>query len=142
MLCSFPITDVTASGSEHSTLGASVKEAAGRLHFDISPDPRPDMVIFIRSDQYSFVKEGIPAVFLSTGFKSMDPKIKPGEILQTWMQTLYHQPQDDMSQPFDFESGTKFARYGYLVGYVVASKDDRPAWNRGDFFGEHYGKNH
>jgi hypothetical protein len=44
-----------------------------------------------------------------------------------------------MSQPFDFESGAKFARLNFLLGYVVAQQNERPIWNPGDFFGEHYG---
>jgi hypothetical protein len=45
-----------------------------------------------------------------------------------------------MNQPLDFESGAKFARYSYLLGYIVAQQNERPAWNTSDFFGEHYGK--
>jgi Zn-dependent M28 family amino/carboxypeptidase len=136
----WPIEDVIARGSEHSTLVADVREAAGRLKFEVTPDPFPELVFFIRSDQYSFVKQGIPAVFLSAGTKSSDPKIKPQEIITRWRQSIYHKPQDDMNQPFDFESGAKYARYGFLLGFVVAQKNEKPAWNPGDFFYEQYGK--
>jgi Zn-dependent M28 family amino/carboxypeptidase len=97
-------------------------------------------VLFIRSDQYSFVKQGIPSLFLSSGKKSSDPKINPEEIRKIFLATRYHKPQDDMNQPLDFESGAKFARYSYLLGYIVAQQNERPAWNTSDFFGEHYGK--
>jgi hypothetical protein len=136
----WPIEDVVARGSEHSTLGLTVQEAAARLSLDVSPDPFPELVFFIRSDQYSFVKQGIPSVFPSAGTKSSDPNIKPQQIITKWRQTTYHKPQDDMSQPFDFESGAKYARYNFFLGYLVAQKTEKPAWNPGDFFGEHYGK--
>jgi hypothetical protein len=136
----WPIEDVVARGSEHSTLGAAAHKAADRLRLEVSPDPVPDLVLFIRSDQYSFVKQGIPSVFASAGIKSSDPKIKPREIAATWRQTTYHKPQDDMSHPFDFESGAKYARYVFLLGYVVAQETEKPTWNAGDFFGQHYGK--
>jgi Zn-dependent M28 family amino/carboxypeptidase len=136
----WPIEDVTALGAEHSTLGTSAHEAAARLKVDLSPDPRPERVLFIRSDQYSFVKQGVPSVFLSTGIKSSDPKIKPDEIIAKWIANTYHKPQDDMNQTFDFESGAKFTRYSFLVGYVAAQQKEKPAWNPRDFFGEHYGK--
>ena len=58
-----------------------------------------------------------------------------------WRQNIYHKPQDDMSQAFDFESGAKYSRYAFFVGYLVAQQNEKPTWNRGDFFGEHYGKN-
>jgi hypothetical protein len=136
----WPIEDVIAHGAEHSTLSAAVQEAAARLNLSLSPDPSPDRVFFIRSDQYSFVKNGVPAVWPSTGLKSSDPKINPNEIRMKWVGTIYHMPQDDMNQPFNFESGAKYARYVFLLGYFVAQKTERPAWNAGDFFGERYGK--
>jgi hypothetical protein len=136
----WPIEDVIARGSEHSTLGITVREAAARLSLDVSPDPFPELVFFIRSDQYSFVKQGIPSVFPSAGTKSSDPNIQPQQIITKWRQTTYHKPQDDMNQPFDFESGAKYARYIFFLGYLVAQKTERPAWNPGDFFGEHYAK--
>jgi hypothetical protein len=136
----WPIKDVIARGSEHSTLGITVQEAAARLSLDVNPDPFPELVFFIRSDQYSFVKQGIPSVFPSVGTKSSDPNIKPQQIITKWRQTTYHKPQDDMSQPFDFESGAKYARYNFFLGYLVAQKTEKPAWNPGDFFGEHYAK--
>jgi hypothetical protein len=136
----WPIEDVVARGSEHSTLGAAAHKAADRLKLDVSPDPVPDLVLFIRSDQYSFVKQGVPSVFASAGIKSSDPKIKPREIATTWRLTNYHKPQDDMNHSFDFESGAKYARYVFLLGYVVAQETEKPTWNPGDFFGEHYGK--
>jgi hypothetical protein len=133
----WPIEDVIVRGSEHSTLGITAREAAARLSLDVSSDPFPELVFFIRSDQYSFVKQGIPSVFPSVGTKSSDPNIKPQQIITKWRQTIYHKPQDDMSQPFDFESGAKYARYNFFLGYLVAQKTEKPAWNPGDFFGEH-----
>jgi len=136
----WPIEDVIVRGGEHSTLGAAAHEAADRLKLEVSPDPVPDRVLFIRSDQYSFVKQGIPSVFPSAGIKSSDSKVNPREIFMAWRMHNYHKPQDDMSHPFDFESGAKFARYSFLLGYIVAQQNEKPAWNTGDFFGEHYGK--
>jgi hypothetical protein len=136
----WPIEDIIARGSEHSTLGITVREAAARMSFDVSPDPFPELVFFIRSDQYSFVKQGIPSIFPSAGTKSSDPDIKPQQIISKWRRTTYHKPQDNMNQTFDFESGAKYARYNFFLGYLVAQKTEKPAWNPGDFFGEHYGK--
>jgi hypothetical protein len=94
-----------------------VREAAEKLNLNVNRDPRPDLVFFIRSDQYSFVKQGIPSVFSLSGVKSDDPDIKPAEIIAKWRKAVNHQPQDDMNQPFDFRSGAKFAQYSFLVGY-------------------------
>jgi len=134
----WPLKDLIVYGADHSSLSHEVDEAAKRLKLEISPDTQPEQVFFIRSDQYSFVKQGVPAVAPSAGTKSDDPKYNAKEIESKWETTVYHQPQDDMSQPFLFEEGAKYARFNFLVGYFVAQKTERPAWNKGDFFGEHY----
>jgi hypothetical protein len=136
----WPLQDIVAFGAEHSSLDGVVKKATTRMHLSQSPDPSPEEVIFIRSDQYSFVKEGIPVVFPVPGFKSDDPKINPTAIFKNWEQTRYHQPQDDMDQPgLDFESAAKYARFVFLCGYLITEDSRGPTWNKGDFFGDHYG---
>jgi len=136
----WPLRDIVAFGAEHSSLDAAVRKAAARLQLSESPDPMPEEVVFIRSDQYSFVKQGVPAIFPVPGFKSDDPKIKPEEIFKSWEQTRYHQPQDDMDQPgLDFDAAAKYARFVFLCGWLITEDSQRPTWNKGDFFGEHYG---
>ena len=137
----WPLLDIIPFGAEHSTLDGVVKRAAERLHLALSPDPMPEQVIFIRSDQYSFVKQGIPAVYPSPGLKSNDPKIDPVAIFKEWEETRYHQPQDDMQQPnLDFNQAVKYAQFAYLCGWFIAQDPQRPAWNAHDFFGDHYAK--
>jgi Peptidase family M28/PA domain len=137
----WPLRDVVAFGGEHSTLNGAVQRAAQRMHLAQSPDPFPEEVAFVRSDQYSFVRQGIPAVMLSPGLKSDDPAIQPAKIFEEWVQTRYHQPQDDMQQPgLDFDAAAAFARFAYLCGYDIAQDAARPAWNPGDFFGQRYAK--
>lgn len=136
----WPMEDIVARGAEHSTLAEAVRDAAARMNIAVSPDPHPEQVLFIRSDQYSFVRQGVPSLFLGPGYKSSNPDIKPEEIRKAFLANRYHQPQDDMNQAFDFQSGARFARCAFLVGYLVAEKTEKPAWNSGDFFGEKYAK--
>jgi hypothetical protein len=136
----WPLRDIVAFGAEHSSLDAVVQKAAARLHLSESQDPMPEEVVFIRSDQYSFVKQGVPAIFPVPGFKSDDPKIKPAEIFKSWEETRYHQPQDDMDQPgLDFDAAAEYARFVFLCGWLITEDSQRPTWNNGDFFGERYG---
>ncbi|MFI5059597.1 MAG: M28 family metallopeptidase, partial [Candidatus Acidiferrales bacterium] len=95
----WPLEDIVAFGAEHSSLDGMVKKAAESMHLGISPDPMPEETVFIRSDQYSFVKQGVPAVFPVPGFKSSDPKINPAAIFKKWELERYHEPGDDMEQP-------------------------------------------
>ena len=136
----WPLEDIVPFGAEHSSLDRVVKQVASRLHLDLSPDPTPEEVIFIRSDQYSFVKQGIPAVYPSPGFKSDDSAIKPAEIDKNWENTRYHQPSDDIEQPgLDFHQAVKYAQFVYLCGWLIAQDPARPTWNAHDFFGDRYG---
>jgi hypothetical protein len=135
----WPLEDIIPFGAEHSSLDGVVKQVAARLHLNLSPDPMPEEVIFIRSDQYSFVKQGIPAVYPSPGIKSDDPNIKPAEIMKKWENTRYHQPSDDMQQPgLDFNQAVRYAQFVYLCGWLIAQDPARPAWNPHDFFGDRY----
>jgi Zn-dependent M28 family amino/carboxypeptidase len=136
----WPLEDIIAFGAEHSSLNAVVKRAADRMHLAVSPDPMPEETVFIRSDQYSFVKQGVPAVFPTPGFKSNDPKINPEAIFKKWESERYHEPGDDMQQPgLLFDEAAKYGRFVFLVGDLIADDPQRPVWNKGDFFGDRYG---
>ncbi len=137
----WPLEDIIAFGAEHSSLEGVVKKAAERMHLSVSPDPMPEETVFIRSDQYSFVKQGVPAVFPVPGFKSNDPKIEPMAIFKKWETERYHEPGDDMQQPgLLFDEAAKYGRFVFLVGELIAEDPQRPTWNKGDFFGDRYGK--
>jgi Zn-dependent M28 family amino/carboxypeptidase len=130
-----PLRRIVAYGAEHSSLGEEAKLAVARLGLRLAPDPSPEETIFIRSDQYSFVRQGIPSLFL-VGRSDAEAD----DALKRWRLERYHMPQDDMSQPMDFESLAGFARVNYLTGYLVANRTRRPSWKPGDFFGERFGK--
>lgn len=134
----FPLRDVIAFGAEHSSLDLPVKEAARRLGIEVSPDPFPEQVMFIRSDHYSFVQQGVPAIDLNRGFQTGDPAVDGQKAWETWMQKVYHHPGDDMSQAIDFGAGAQFAKLNFLISYLVAQEDKAPSWNPGDFFGEKF----
>jgi hypothetical protein len=136
----YPVADIIAFGAEHSTLQNVIDGAIAAEDFDLSPDPMPEEVIFIRSDQYSFVKQGVPSVFLVPGFTSSDPDIDGEPIWRGFLQTYYHQPNDDMTRPIDWPSALRFARANVRIGYAVAEDSDRPTWNEGDFFGDKFGR--
>ncbi len=135
----YPLADVIAFGAEHTSLENVIQRAAKRMGIVESPDPMPEQTVFIRSDQYSFVKQGIPAVMPSPGFKSPDGSKKAWDIAMKWMDDTYHEPNDDMNQPnLDFVAAAKFAQFSFLCGYYVAQDPQRPTWNKGDFFGDQY----
>ena len=136
----YPLADVIAFGAEHSTLQQLIEPAVAAEDFALTPDPVPEEVLFIRSDQYSFVRQGLPSVFLVPGFTSTDPQIDGAAAFQEHLATHYHRPSDDSSRPVDWDSALRFARANVRIGSAIADADERPAWNEGDFFGDRFAR--
>ncbi|MGE5233024.1 MAG: M28 family peptidase [Acidobacteriota bacterium] len=139
-LAPFPVRDVVGFGEEHSSLGPLLRLAAAAVGFEVSPDPAPGEVVFVRSDQYAFVRAGIPSLFVTEGTKSADPKVRGEEVLARWRRERYHTVRDDLDQPFDWPSIARWAQLDFLVGWEVAQADGRPRWNHRDFFGDRFGR--
>lgn len=129
-----PLLSITALGAEHSSLEKNVAQAAEYMGLDVEPDPEPKQARFTRSDQYSFVLEGIPALHVKYGAKTADGKNNLNDFVATWRAKYYHKPQDDINGIFDFEAGKKYAQLNFLIGYLVAQDPVRPTWNPGDIF--------
>ncbi|OCX53092.1 peptidase M28 [Mucilaginibacter sp. PPCGB 2223] len=129
-----PLLSITALGAEHSSLAKQVDQAAGYLGISVEPDPEPAQARFTRSDQYSFVVNGIPALHVKYGNKTADGKNNLAEIVAPWRAKYYHKPQDDINGIFDFGSGKKYAQLNFLIGYLVAQDVKKPVWNTGDIF--------
>jgi Zn-dependent M28 family amino/carboxypeptidase len=135
-LLTYDFTDINAFGAEHSTLGPVVAAAAAKAGVTVSPDPMPEESVFTRSDHYKFVVEGVPAVFLATGWAG------PGK--DKWADFLknrYHQVTDQADETFDWNAGAKFARINYLIARDIADAPQAPRWYQGNFFGSTFAKN-
>jgi hypothetical protein len=128
-----PLKDLIAFGAEHTSLEGTVRDAAAQLGIELSPDPMPEEVIFVRSDQYSFVRKGVPAVFLTAGSLG---QVAGGPNTASWIRERYHSQSDDMNQPMVLQAGVDFTRANILIGNAVANTSARPRWNEGDFFGK------
>jgi hypothetical protein len=129
----YDFTDVIAFGEEHSTMGPMIARAVAKANVKSSPDPLPEQGIFTRSDHYSFVKEGVPGVFLVTGFANGGEKF-----FREYLQTHYHRPSDDLSLPIDWNAAAKFARINYLIARDLADEPRRPLWYEDSLFGKTY----
>ena len=136
----FANKDVIALGAEHTTLGDPAIAAAKEAGFDLSPDPQPEEVRFIRSDQYSFVKQGIPAITYKAGVHSSDPSVDGEKVTKSWLREVYHTVKDNPDQKLDYASGARWADANLLLTIAVANAPEKPAWKHGDFFGERFAK--
>ena len=138
----FPMKSIVILGLEHSTLAPLARAAAGRNGFEIQDDPLPEEVRFIRSDQFSFVKKGIPAITYKGGLVSADPAIDGDKLTRDWLRNVYHSPADEREQKIDYESGARWARTNLDLAVAIANAKERPRWNEGDFFGTRFGAGH
>ena len=136
----FAPKDLVAFGAENSTLDAVVRDAVAALGYTLSPDPMPEQTIFIRSDQYSFVKQGIPAVYLMPGFTATDPSVNGQQVFGGFLAQHYHKPSDDLSLPMDLAAVETFTRANYLLAKAIADDPVDPTWKPGNFFGKVFGK--
>ncbi|HXJ39552.1 MAG TPA: M20/M25/M40 family metallo-hydrolase [Bryobacteraceae bacterium] len=118
-------------GLAESTLGDAVRIAAKQEGVEVQTDREPEQNRFIRSDQYSFIREGIPALAFKFGYEygSAEEKTR-----QTWVKERYHRPSDDLSQPLDQAAAARFNRVIFNLLGRVADDPEKPHWNANSFF--------
>lgn len=135
-----PSKDVVPIGVEHSSLKATLDAAAKAVGVELSPDPFPEETIFVRSDQYPFIRQGIPAVYLIGGVVSADGKRQPKLAFTKFLREHYHQPSDQVDLPIAYGDAARLAKLNARIGALVGDAARRPAWNEGDFFGRRFAK--
>ena len=122
----WPLKSVTVQGADESTLGADARAAATDLGLQLAPDPLPDRNSFIRTDQFSFVRQGVPALAFKFGFAKETPEF---DIEYAWRANRYHAPSDDVGQPGVFkDEAVKLDTYVADLLVRVADAPDRPQW--------------
>lgn len=130
--------DFIALGADHSSLGATARAAAASQGYRLSPDPAPEQVAFIRGDQFSFIRLGIPALLLNGGEKARSRDVDLAELKRDYMQRHYHQPSDDLDLPIHYATAADLARVDMRIALDVANSTARPRWKTGDFLAEKF----
>jgi Zn-dependent M28 family amino/carboxypeptidase len=132
-ILNYDFADIVAFGGERSTMFPIVEAAAERAGLKLSPDPQPEQGFFTRSDQYSFVKMGIPAVYVDLGWAN-DGQAPQEEFLKEH----YHQPSDE-ADLVNYDALARFAAVNYEIARGVGDMAERPKWKKDDFFGTLFG---
>jgi len=127
----YPLKILTVYGLDESSLGGMVRQVGQQEGVQVQPDPEPLRNAFIRSDQYSFIRQGIPAVAMSVGFKPGTPEAAAHK---KWLTERYHAPSDDLDQPVDLVAAGKFEDIVQDLALKVADNPQRPQWNNDSFF--------
>ena len=131
-ILTYNFVDLVAYGADRSTVGKIVEAAAAAQGVKLVPDPTPEEASFVRSDHYSFVKAGIPAVSLDLG-----PGGEGAAATKEFLDKHYHQPSDQV-ELIDWKQGLRFVGLNYAIARAIADADQKPVWNKGDFFGTLY----
>jgi hypothetical protein len=122
----FPLRILTTLGLEDSSLGTTVKEVAGPMGIRIQRDDEPERGLFRRSDQYNFLRIGVPAVAFIFGYA---PGSAEEKIYRRWYTDRYHKPADDLKQPVDFEAAAKFIQFFERLVEKVANANQKPVFD-------------
>ena len=127
----FPLRSVTVYGLNESDLGEEIRAVAKTQGVKIQDDLEPARNLFIRSDQYSFIRRGIPALAFKVGYEKGSPEEK---IAKTWLKERYHAPSDDTKQPVNLDCAARFDDLIRKLAETVADSTARPHWNSASFF--------
>ena len=127
----FPLKSVVVQGLEESDLAADLKRVARPLAIEVLSDPEPERNAFVRSDQYSFIRTGVPALSLKVGFTRDSPE---HQMIKRWRTERYHAPSDDLDQPVDRKAAEDFGKVYLALVAEVANRPTRPQWNGDSFF--------
>lgn len=128
-IVTYEFTDLIAFGAERSTMFGAVEAAANARGLALSPDPQPEQNFFTRSDHYSFVKQGVPSIFVRPGFAN------GGEEAQNEFRRKHYHQQSDEIGLVNFDSLKAFTEVNVQIARNIANMDQRPVWVKGDFFG-------
>ncbi|MEO7042689.1 MAG: M28 family peptidase [Gemmatimonadaceae bacterium] len=126
-----PLTGVFVYGWDESDLGNDVLPVLKQLGLANLPDPEPEQVRFIRSDQYSFIQRGIPALAFKAGYTKGSPEMK---VISEWLANRYHKPSDDLAQPVNLATAVKFDSMYFDIVRAIADRPTRPAWYKTSVF--------
>jgi len=127
----FPLKTLMVLGLDESDLGRDVRATADALHLGVQADPEPQRNRFVRSDQYSFIKFGIPALAMKVGYEPNSPEAATAA---KWTAERYHAPSDDLNQPIDRSAAAKYVEVVKDLAVRIANRPDRPRWNDASFF--------
>jgi Zn-dependent M28 family amino/carboxypeptidase len=127
----FPLKKLHVQGLEQSTLGADAEKVGEAHHIVIAPDPEPDRNSFIRTDQYSFVQAGVPALAMKFGWTAGSPEYKAW---RAWLAQRYHSTDDDLTQPMDLAAAAQFDDFFADLARTVADDPARPHYLDTSFF--------
>jgi peptidase M28-like protein len=127
----YPLRVLTVYGLNESDLGDAVRQVGRAMDIEVQDDPAPQRSIFTRSDQYNFIRRGIPAVMVDIGNRKGS---REEQIEKAWLEKRYHAPSDDLEQPIDRAAAASYLAVMQRLAEQVANSPARPRWKANSFF--------
>jgi hypothetical protein len=128
----YPLERLIVFGIEESDLAVDARAIAAQLRIDVQKDPQPLRNRFIRSDQYSFIRAGIPALALKIGYLEGSPQ---ADIDRKWSAERYHAVADSPDQPVDLPAIGLYEEFMRRLSVRIANRAHAPRWNDDSVFG-------
>jgi len=127
----FPLKKLHVQGLAESTLAEDARAVGAEHNIEIAADPEPDRNSFTRTDQYSFVQAGVPALAMKFGWTANSPEYKAW---RQWLAERYHSSEDNLSQPVDAAAAAQFDSFLGDLARRVANGAGRPHYVESSFF--------
>ena len=121
-----PVKNMVGFGAEHSTLGPMLEDVAKSYGISLMPDPQPEEKVFTRSDHYSFVQKGVPALMLMGAPEGTADEIV--KKIKAWEKVNYHQPTDDVMENWHWQGAKTVADMMGILGLRISNSDKAPTW--------------
>jgi hypothetical protein len=127
----FPLKLLTALAIDDTTLGDTARAVGSSMGITLRADQEPERRLLERADHYPFLRIGVPAIGFVFGY---DPGTDAERRYREWYRVRYHRPQDDLTQPVDFDAAAKFDQFFYRLTETVADSAEPPMFKPGSAF--------
>ncbi len=125
-----PSRDIVIVGAGKNEVEDVAVRLAGIQGRTLSPDPFPERGHYYRSDQFSFAKIGIPALFVGAGLDLVEGGTARGKALEdAFVENSYHKPSDQWSENLDFAGAAQDGQLLFDIGRELADTAVWPAWH-------------
>jgi len=126
-----PLKMLRVQGINDSSLGDRAADIAKSFGVKAMPDPEPLRNLFVRSDQYNFIRHGIPSVIMDVFYEANSPE---AQTFKDWLTQRYHAPSDDTGQPVDLHAAALYEQIVRRLLVDTANDPQRPQWKADSFF--------
>lgn len=121
----FPLKALTMHAIDDTTLATNVRRVAQGMGIEIRPDLEPERNLNQRTDHWPFLRASVPATNFVFAF---DPGTESERRYREWYQVRYHRPQDDMTQPIDWQAARDMNTFFYRLVEDIANDPVRPSF--------------